>query len=238
MRNFWRTTVLGLVFALLSGAAMPARSQDDIMKRLPGTWVSDMPAKDHVAFYYLAPGSLGVSLPGGRGVIGPSNGEYGSNFAIQGETFKCLYLIIPAGRDRMIWTLMSQTGLCLPSAAFERVHLPDDRPKAEDAPKPPPAVIPRPAPERAPEPPVIKRRAGVCGWYAIYYCSRVRGVADDYSAQQNAETIDTSDPAYPKFARGWYCSAFGPMEKGRASARAASLRQRGYSTAYIKNPCE
>jgi hypothetical protein len=81
------------------------------------------------------------------------------------------------------------------------------------------------------------RPSSACGWYAIHYCSRDREVADDQSAEFGGHTIDTSDPAYPNFADGWYCSVTGPTEKSRANAIAVGAKRRGFPTAYIKNSC-
>jgi hypothetical protein len=81
------------------------------------------------------------------------------------------------------------------------------------------------------------RSPSACGWYAIHYCSRDREVADDQSAEFGGHTIDTSDPAYPNFADGWYCSVTGPTEKSRANAIAVGAKRRGFPTAYIKNSC-
>jgi hypothetical protein len=81
------------------------------------------------------------------------------------------------------------------------------------------------------------RQSNVCGWYAIHYCSQSREVADSKSAQIGGHTIDTSDPAYPNFSKGWFCSVIGPLDKPKAEAISASARSRGFPTAYVKNPC-
>lgn len=82
-----------------------------------------------------------------------------------------------------------------------------------------------------------KSPRNVCGWYAIYYCSKDRSLAEVEARKASAYVVDTSDTKYPKFARGWFCSMNGPMDKDAASTSASSGRAKGFTTAYIKNPC-
>ncbi len=77
----------------------------------------------------------------------------------------------------------------------------------------------------------------VCGWYAIRFCSKIYQEAASSAARFNGFIIDTNDRKYPNFARGWYCSATGPMAKADAATEAAISKNAGFPSAYIKNPC-
>ena len=80
------------------------------------------------------------------------------------------------------------------------------------------------------------RSANECGWFAIIYCSQDEQAARSVSVREGTRTIDTSSPAFPNFRKGWFCSAYGPMQKGDAQARAGRARA-SFPTAYIKNSC-
>ena len=76
-----------------------------------------------------------------------------------------------------------------------------------------------------------------CGWYAISYCSRFRGKAENAAGRFGGQVVSTSDPAYPNFINGWYCAVVGPSEKHEARINMRRARRRGALTAYIKNAC-
>lgn len=98
-------------------------------------------------------------------------------------------------------------------------------------------IDPAPPPDSDGQSATESQPASVCGWYAIHYCSRDWAAAEDQSGEFGGHTIDTSDPAYPNFADGWYCSVLGPTEKSRANEIAIGAKRRGFPSAYIKNSC-
>ncbi len=81
------------------------------------------------------------------------------------------------------------------------------------------------------------RPQNVCGWYAIHYCSKSYEVAASEARKFAGWVVNTNEPSYPKFAPGWFCSVLGPMAKQDADNIAAKAKDRGFPTAYIKNPC-
>jgi hypothetical protein len=79
--------------------------------------------------------------------------------------------------------------------------------------------------------------AQVCGWFAIYYCSRGYQEAASIAGRYRGFVIDSSDPRLPNFRPGWYCVVEGPAGRAQAMAWAAYARRDGYSTAYAKSSC-
>lgn len=78
--------------------------------------------------------------------------------------------------------------------------------------------------------------AQVCGWFAIYYCSRTAGDAQRWASRYRGYVIDTTSARYPNFRGGYYCVVDGPTNHGNAVGLAASMR--GVSpTAYAKISC-
>lgn len=78
--------------------------------------------------------------------------------------------------------------------------------------------------------------AQVCGWFAIYYCSRGAGDAQRWASRNRGHVIDTSSARYPNFRGGYYCVVDGPTSHGNAVNLANSMR-RVSSTSYAKNSC-
>jgi hypothetical protein len=79
--------------------------------------------------------------------------------------------------------------------------------------------------------------AQVCGWFAIYYCSRGYQDAAAFAGRYRGFVIDSSDPRLPNFRPGWYCVVEGPTSRSQALEWAAYARRDGYSTAYAKSSC-
>jgi hypothetical protein len=79
--------------------------------------------------------------------------------------------------------------------------------------------------------------AQVCGWFAIYYCSRGYQEAASVAARYRGFVVDSSDPRLPNFRPGWYCVAEGPTGRLQALDWAAYARRDGFSTAYAKSSC-
>jgi hypothetical protein len=79
--------------------------------------------------------------------------------------------------------------------------------------------------------------AQVCGWFAIYACSRGYADAAGVATRYRGYVIDTSDPTYPNFRGGWYCVVEGPTSRDQALALAAYARRDGHHTAYAKSNC-
>lgn len=79
--------------------------------------------------------------------------------------------------------------------------------------------------------------ASVCGWYAIHSCSRTYEASAREARKFAGYVINTDDPGFAGFARGWYCSVLGPMDKAGAKALVERAKHQGFPTAYVKNPC-
>ena len=78
--------------------------------------------------------------------------------------------------------------------------------------------------------------AQVCGWFAIYHCSRSAGDAQRFANSHRGHVIDTTSARYPNFRGGYYCVVDGPTSHGNAVRLANSMR--GVSpTSYAKNSC-
>lgn len=92
-------------------------------------------------------------------------------------------------------------------------------------------------PERAGPPQKGTQLAQVCGWFAIYYCSRGYQDAARFAGRYRGFVIDSSDPRLPNFRPGWYCVAEGPTSRSQALSWAAYARRDGHSTAYAKSSC-
>jgi hypothetical protein len=92
-------------------------------------------------------------------------------------------------------------------------------------------------PERAGPSQKGTQLAQVCGWFAIYYCSRGYGDAARFAGRYRGFIIDSSDPRLPNFRPGWYCVAEGPTSRSQALSWAAYARRDGHRTAYAKSSC-
>jgi hypothetical protein len=79
--------------------------------------------------------------------------------------------------------------------------------------------------------------AQVCGWFAIYYCSRGYQEAASVAGRYRGFVVDSSDPRLPNFRPGWYCVVEGPTSRALALSWAGYARRDGYSTAYAKSSC-
>jgi hypothetical protein len=79
--------------------------------------------------------------------------------------------------------------------------------------------------------------AQVCGWFAIYYCSRGYQDAAGFAGRYRGFVIDSSDARLPNFRPGWYCVVEGPTSRSQAFSWAAYARRDGHSTAYAKSSC-
>jgi hypothetical protein len=93
------------------------------------------------------------------------------------------------------------------------------------------------------EPQVIRTQrksvelAQVCGWFAIYHCSRGHQEAASVAGRYRGFVIDSSDPRLPNFRPGWYCVVEGPTSRSLALSWAGYARRDGHSTAYAKSSC-
>lgn len=89
-------------------------------------------------------------------------------------------------------------------------------------------------------PPVAEVQPNSCGWYTILACGKdwdiVDGIRRDLQAY-DAETVDTSDEAYPNFRSGFMCVVLGPHDKFRAQSLVNEWKSYGVSEAYTKNAC-
>jgi hypothetical protein len=92
-------------------------------------------------------------------------------------------------------------------------------------------------PERAGPPQKGTQLAQVCGWFAIYYCSRGYQDAARFAGRYRGFVIDSSDPRLPNFRPGWFCVVEGPTGRSQALSWAAYARRDGHSTAYAKSSC-
>jgi hypothetical protein len=79
--------------------------------------------------------------------------------------------------------------------------------------------------------------AQVCGWFAIYFCSRGYRDAARFAGRYRGFVIDSSDHRLPNFRPGWYCVVEGPTSRSQAQAWAAYARQDGHHSAYAKSSC-
>jgi hypothetical protein len=77
-----------------------------------------------------------------------------------------------------------------------------------------------------------------CGWYVIFLCSRDQADAQNAVDREGngSVVIDSSNPDFYSFRRGWYCAAFGPSDRAVALKQHATVRRR-YPTAYPKKSC-
>ena len=85
--------------------------------------------------------------------------------------------------------------------------------------------------------PAGNQLAQVCGWFAIYHCSRSVQEASRFASNYRGFLIDSSDARLPNFAPGWYCVVDGPTSRDQAMSSAGYARRDGHHTAYAKNSC-
>ena len=97
------------------------------------------------------------------------------------------------------------------------------------------ALVPE-RPASGPQPKGVQL-AQVCGWFAIYHCSRGYQEAASVAGRYRGFVVDSSDPRLPNFRPGWYCVVEGPTSRSQALAWAGYARRDGYSTAYAKSSC-
>lgn len=112
-------TAAVIIFLLL--IASSASAQQDGLKLLDGTWVSQNRGGPHVIFNRGSGGVRHASLPNlGLATIRPSNGEEGSNLKVSGPGFDCYYLFSKIGPREMIWDLKSGSTVCPQSDHFKK----------------------------------------------------------------------------------------------------------------------
>lgn len=79
--------------------------------------------------------------------------------------------------------------------------------------------------------------AQVCGYFAISACHRSWRAARRSANRYGGFVIDSSNPNYPNFRPGWYCSAIGPVPRWRAFRIRNRMRANGAYSAYVKSSC-
>jgi pimeloyl-ACP methyl ester carboxylesterase len=102
-----------------------APQRNDPLDIFAGIWVSVEPAGEILSF---ARGGLGweVSLSIGAAAVRVSDGRYGSNLALSGQTFSCYYFVSIISPLDMTWLFSGGDGVCLPS-----MHLKKDVPSKD-----------------------------------------------------------------------------------------------------------
>ena len=78
-----------------------------------------------------------------------------------------------------------------------------------------------------------------CGWYAITDCKPTYEEAAAYAQSTGSGfVINTSSPAFPNFASGYFCVVNGPLDRSTAIDTANYWQSTGASPgAYAKNAC-
>ncbi|GAA6210889.1 hypothetical protein NBRC116602_06290 [Hyphomicrobiales bacterium 4NK60-0047b] len=76
-----------------------------------------------------------------------------------------------------------------------------------------------------------------CGWFAISYCTESIEVAGAKAREFGGFVIFTSEPFFPNFTNGWFCSVEGPFSRNGAIGMMKLFKRRGAFDAYIKKSC-